>query len=385
MRVMRVMRVLTRPNLGGPTRQAVALWHAHAALGVRTLLVVGTATDEPGLDLQAAGVPLLSLEAAHEAGQTAAGFVVVPELGRRHAPWADLAAIHRITDLLRTFSPQVVHTHTTKAGLVGRRAARHAAVPVVAHTFHGHVLRDYFGPVLSALLRVLERRLARQTDLLFAVSATCRDELAALGICAAERIEVVPPALALPTAVAARPLPAGGPVLGWVGRLAPIKRFPLYLQTLDLLPGWRGLVAGDGEARALAAAAARDRIEWLGARSDPTPVYARSHVLLLPSRREGLPLVALEALAHGVPVVGFAVPGVVDVLAAHFPQGLVAEGLGPEGLAAAVRSVHQAPVDNRGLAARHDPAAVAQRLLAAYERALADVRSIRVPRTQPAR
>ncbi|MCA8952316.1 MAG: glycosyltransferase, partial [Planctomycetes bacterium] len=150
----RVLRVLTRPNLGGPTRQAIALWHAHRELGVATLLVTGRVdAREDALSPALHGVPKLSFEAARQAGPTAAGWVEIAELGRGFGqPLRDRRARVRLAELVRAFRPDAVHTHTSKAGWLGRRAAFAAAVPVVVHTFHGHVLRDYFGPLLSRFL-----------------------------------------------------------------------------------------------------------------------------------------------------------------------------------------------------------------------------------------
>src|SRR5688572_21610953 len=196
------MRILTRPNLGGPTQQAIALWHAMQDAGTATLLVTGAVgSDEAMLSPADAGVPELSLAAALAAGPAARGWVVVPELGRGIAPLRDRRAEAMLRALARTFAPDVVHTHTSKAGWLGRRAARATGGAVVVHTFHGHVLQDYFARPIAALWRWLERRAATRTDVLLAVSASCADELAAAGVAPRERFVVVPPAVAVPTAL----------------------------------------------------------------------------------------------------------------------------------------------------------------------------------------
>src|SRR5262245_40994058 len=120
---MRVLRVLTRPNLGGPTRQAIALWHAHARLGVQTLLATGAVDrTEPMLSPADGGVPALAFDAALAAGELASGWVQVPGLVRGAAPFGDRRARAALRALMRSLRPDVVHTHTSKAGLVGRRA-----------------------------------------------------------------------------------------------------------------------------------------------------------------------------------------------------------------------------------------------------------------------
>lgn len=380
---MRVMRVLTRPNVGGPTVQAAALWHAHRALGVRTLIVVGRCHDEVALDLAALGVPRI---AAAAVDRDAVGFVELPDLQNRWSARGVGGSIGRLRALMAAFDPAVVHTHTTRAGLVGRRAAWVQRVPVVAHTFHGHVLRDHFGPLRSWLLGRLERALARRTPLLFAVSATCRDELAAYGVAPAARVRVVPPAVPLPefaTRDAARRR-LGVDDATWLcacmGRLVPVKRVDRFVDAVALLDGGRGHVHGDGPRRSELAA----RIAAGGAAvelRDPDPA-ARAllpayDALVIPSAREGCPLVAVEAFAAGVPVVGFDVPGVRDVLARGERGVLVPEADGVAGLARALTRLRAEPglvqqlvAAGRAALPAYDPAAVAAALHREYREAL---------------
>lgn len=379
---MRVMRVLTRPNLGGPTRQAIALWHSFAARGVATLLVTGrVGADEAVLSPAAAGVPRLEPAAAIAAGHAAAGWVELPSLRRGLAPLGDLRAAAAIRALVRSFAPDVVHTHTSKAGFVGRRAALAAGAPVLAHTFHGHVLRDYFPAPVSAVLAALERRLASRTDLLFAVSDSCADELAAAGVAPRERFRVVRPAVAVGAAAPAAEARARlgvvgpGPVACCIGRLVPIKRIADFVAAIAAAPGWRGDVLGDGpQAGALArlAAAGGGRVRLLGAVPEAARWLGAYDALVLPSRREGFPLVAVEAFAAGVPVLGYDVPGVRDALTAGGGV-LVPEAAGPAGLAGALRDLAGDPARaaalvtaGRAAVGGFAPAAVAGVLLAAY-------------------
>src|SRR4029079_14493306 len=128
-------------------------------------------------------------------------------LGREIRPLADLATLWRLYRLIRKARPAIVHTHTAKAGVLGRIAARLAGVPVVVHTYHGHVLRGYFGPLKSAFFRRLETVLNRFTDVAVTVSAALRDDLAQMGVAPREKIRVVP--LGLDLARFARPHPRG--------------------------------------------------------------------------------------------------------------------------------------------------------------------------------
>lgn len=381
-----MLRVLTRPNLGGPTLQAAALFAEHAAAGVSTLLAVGRCPPhETAVDLQARGVP--RLEAAAVAPGSA-GFVELLALGNRWSPAGNRAARRELVRLCRAFRPQVVHTHTSKAGWLGRRAARRALVPVVAHTFHGHVLRGYFDPVRAFVLARLEAALARRTDLLFAVGESCADELAALGVAPRARLLVLPPAV--PAATPGRPLCAraearqalgAGPddwLVACVGRLVAIKRVDRFVAAVAALPGCRGHVVGDGpQAAALRRALPGDgRVQMRGADPAIAAVLPGYDALVIPSAREGLPLVAVEAFAAGVPVVGFDVPGVRDALAGGAGV-LVPEAQGAAGLAAALRRLRtdaplRARCTERGRAElpRYAPREVAERLLEAYRAAL---------------
>lgn len=369
---MRVARVLTRPNLGGPARQVVALWHAHRELGVETLLVVGRCeADEPVLDLVAAGIPERTVT---EVRAGADGFCVLPTLGRRVAPVRDLRAFGALRRLLRSWSPDVVHTHTSKAGVLGRLAAPRGAVR--AHTFHGLVLRDYAGAGPSMAARWIERRLARRSDLLFAVSASCARELRELGV--VDAVEVVPPAVATEAFAAAdrkacraRLGEGTRPAIGFVGRLVPIKRPELFVALARELPQVDAFVLGDGPLRPLLEPRAPPNLRFLGAREDAAALGPGFDLLVLPSRREGFPVALVEAAAAGVRTVGFAVPGLVDVKDLTGVARLVPEEDGLAGLCAAVRdllALGPPPVGAGGatLRAETDPAAVAKRLCASY-------------------
>ena len=154
---VRVLRLFSRLNIGGPSVHVILLSHGLRPLGYDTRLVVGRESAREG--------NLFAL--AEEKGvacETVAG------LGREIAPLRDLVALAGLARLMRAWRPQIVHTHTAKAGLLGRLAARAAGVPTVVHTFHGHVLRGYFSPPKQALFRRLEALLARTADALVAVS-----------------------------------------------------------------------------------------------------------------------------------------------------------------------------------------------------------------------
>jgi len=336
---MRVMRVLTRNNLGGPaTQAAAALWAEHRRRGIPTLLVVGEPEGETPFDLTAAGVPAVDAAAPAAADE---GWIRLDTLRRAPSPLRDRRAMRTLRQWIEVWRPDVVHTHTSKAGVVGRRAAFGAPRrPRTVHTFHGHVLRDYFSPPVSALLARMERRLARGTDALVAVSPSCAQELAALRVAPLDRFAIVPPAVP-EAAVRARDEVRrergwSGFVVGCIGRLVPIKRTERFLDAMRGLEGVRGVVFGDGPERARLHRVCPGHVDLCGADPAVSSLIAGMDALVLPGRREGLPLVAVEAFRAGVPVIGFDVPGVVDALRTWGRGIVVPDADGSRGLRTAI-------------------------------------------------
>src|SRR5437899_2872105 len=188
---------------------------------------------------------------------------------------------------MRRFRPHIVHTHTAKAGALGRVAAGVARVPATVHTFHGHLLHGYFSPAVTRAVVATERMLARRTTRLVAVGARVRDELVAAGIGRAEQYAVVPPGVdlgAVPTRDDARRalgLPLDDTIVGYVARLTPIKRPDRFVDVAERVaerhPEVRFVVAGEGPLLGKMKEQARrlgDRIRFVGWRSDVETVYA---------------------------------------------------------------------------------------------------------------
>ena len=177
----------------------------------------------------------------------------IPELGREIRGLRDLSALSELVRLIRDVRPQIVHTHTAKAGTLGRLAAWICGVPIVVHTYHGHVFHGYFSPAKTRVFVAIERWLARRTDRLVTVTPTVRQEVLALGIGRPDRFDIVPLGFELSSFVqAARVrgrlraelgIGAGAPVVGIVARLVPIKAHERFLavarRVADRLPGAR--------------------------------------------------------------------------------------------------------------------------------------------------
>jgi glycosyltransferase involved in cell wall biosynthesis len=311
----RVLRIVTRLNVGGPARQAVFLSGALERRGFETELVSGSVGQGEG--------ELVPTDGLHTR---------IPELRRPLDPIKDPQAARAVRRLVRARRPHVVHTHMAKAGALGRLAAHRARVPVVIHTFHGHVLEGYFGRPVTAAFLAAERRLARWSDVLVAVSPAVRDELLALRIGEPSRWRVIPLGLELDDLLAPAPavdesrrrlrLPQQGPIVGIVGRLVPIKDHVTFLEAAAKMaarrPDLTFVAAGDGELRSALETKGRemlgDRIRFLGWVSDLPSLYAAMDVAVLTSRNEGTPVSLIEAGAAARPVVSTRVGGVDDVV-----------------------------------------------------------------------
>jgi glycosyltransferase involved in cell wall biosynthesis len=337
---VRVVRVFSRLNIGGPAVHVILLSAGLKPLGYETRLVVGRESPREGNMLSLAAEKSVVCER-------------VDGLGREVAPLRDLRALFGLFHLLRSWRPSIVHTHTAKAGLLGRLAARAAGVPVVVHTFHGHVLRGYFSPATTSLYRWLEGRLASLCDALVVVSDSVKQDLVELGVARAEKIRVVP--LGLDLAHLCRELPRGvlrreigitddTPLVGMVGRLVPIKDVPTFLRAAREVraarTGVRFALVGDGEEREALEAECRrlgveDAVTFFGWRSDLAAVYGDLDVVVNSSLNEGTPVALIEALAAARPVVATRVGGTPDLLGAEERGRLVPPGE-PRALAAAI-------------------------------------------------
>ena len=253
--------------------------------------------------------------------------VVLPSL-HREVGAGDVRALREMVRILRRERPAILHTHSAKAGAVGRLAAifmGRSRPPVIVHTFHGHVLEGYFSPVRSAFFRSLERILARVSTRLIAVSEEVRQDLIRLRIADRDRIEVVPlgfdlERFAVPDAEREKlreslrselSIPMDRTVVTFVGRIVPIKRLDRFLAVAERLSqrdDLHFLVVGDGELRrglesSKAARGLGDRVTWAGFRQDLPAIYCASDLVALTSDNEGTPVSLIEAQAAGVPVV----------------------------------------------------------------------------------
>lgn len=318
---IKVVRVITRLNIGGPAIHAILLTRAlNDGAAFRSTLVAGTTAPHEGdmLDL---------------ARDKAVSPILLPALGREISPLDDLAALMRMVALIRQIKPDIVHTHMAKAGTVGRLAARICGVPLVVHTYHGHVFQGYFGAAKTRLFLTIERALGMATQRIIVVGEGQRDEIASYGV--APRHKLVPIRLGLELSAfldadrfrgelrSDLGIEPDTPLVGIVARLVPIKAHEVFFaamrQVRQRVPRARFLVIGDGERRheleaLVAQSGLGDAVQFLGWRRDLPRVYADLDVVALSSRNEGSPVALIEALASARAVVSTAVGGVPEVV-----------------------------------------------------------------------
>ena len=339
-----VLMLVTRLNIGGPARLVLDL------------------AKQLGPEL---GVAVAAGRPPEEEGELSDPAVAVTRLPlvRPVRPRYDVAAFTATRSLLVRTAPAVVHTHMAKAGAIGRLAALSLARgrrPRLVHTFHGHVLQGYFASAEQRAFLALERRLARASDALVAVSPEVRDELVDLGVGRPGQYRVIPVGLNLDQyfRVAQRAgqvgalrrslgLPGSTFVAGVVGRLVPIKDHATLLRALVDAPDVHLAVLGDGELRSslhrLAAdLGVADRAHFTGWWADMPAALEDLDLVVLPSRNEGTPLALVEASAAGRPVLATDVGGVRHVVEAGVTGWLCRAG-DSTGLAGRMQSLAKAP------------------------------------------
>ncbi len=302
-RKIKVMRVIARMNVGGPAVQVSGLMRGFDTSVFEQELVTGFCAADEADYLEKVAMDVKAIR--------------IDGLGRSIKPRADLMALFAVIREIRRFKPDVVHTHTAKAGVVGRVASilsGHKSVRV--HTFHGHLLNGYFGAGKTKLVVLVERFLALFTDQLLAVGTKVKDDLLEVGIGNKKKFRVMPPGLQLaeiPSKATARKelgLKEAAIYCAFIGRITQIKRPDRFLDVVAEVK-LRGIdlhfiVAGAGDLLQYC----QDRTEsenlpitFLGWREDIEFVLAAADFVLLTSDNEGTPLSLIQAGMVGIPVV----------------------------------------------------------------------------------
>lgn len=346
-----MLRAIARLNMGGPAHHVSILSSRLPAERYETVLVAGNVgAGEEELPVAATPHRIVTL---------------APELD----PRKDLRALIDLVRLMRRYRPDVVHTHTAKAGLLGRLAARMALGrrPIVIHTYHGHVLEGYFGPARTALYRTLERALGLVSDALVGVSEATVDDLVRLRIAPRSRFRVIPLGLDLDrfTRLTAEQREATRAELGvgdedvvavFMGRLVPIKRVDRLVAAVAAARKAGApvvlVVVGGGELEAqlraqVSALALDGAVRFAGYRGDVADVLAAADMAVLSSANEGTPVALIESAAAGLPLVATDVGGVRDVVVQA--AGVLVAEEDSDGLADAIAALAGDPARRQAL------------------------------------
>lgn len=372
---VRVLRVIARLNIGGPAKHVALLTKRLDPTVYDTTLVCGKISPEEG-------------DMGYYAEQMGVQPIVLAGLRRNISILDDVVVLWRMYRLMRQLRPHIVHTHTAKAGFIGRFAAWMAGVPVIVHTFHGHVFTGYFSPNKVRVFLALERMVARISDAILALTNSLRKELSeTYHITAKNRITVLPLGLDLQPFTRMERMKGGirqqykldplTPLVGIVGRLAPVKNHALFLHAAQIIlnqrPNVRFLIVGDGELRAASQELARelgiqDAVIFAGWMQDVRGVFADLNVKVLCSHNEGTSVSVIEALATSCPVVSTDVGGMRDLLEGGKLGRLVPPDDAPALAQAILETIDNPP----------DPAVARQLMLDQYgiERLLKDMDSL---------
>jgi glycosyltransferase involved in cell wall biosynthesis len=331
----RILRILNRLIIGGPSLNATYLTK-YMAPEYETMLVIGGKDDH-------------EQDATHLADRLGIEPVVIPHM-KRAINWSnDRKAYKEIKDLIKKFKPDIVHTHAAKSGAIGRLAAAACNVPIIAHTFHGHVFHSYFGKTKTQAFIQIERYLAKKSSGIIAISNIQKNELAhTYKICPEDKIKVIPLGLDLDKFQERKDakriqfrkkyfIIEDEIAIGIIGRIVPVKNHSLFVAAIArLIPlttkKLRFIIIGDGDMRKqteqeLVAAgidycyfpeqprnAMAICTSW---QTEMDEVLAGLDIVALTSHNEGTPVSLIEAQASGKPVVSTNVGGVADVVLQH--------------------------------------------------------------------
>ena len=328
----KVLRIINRLNLGGPTYNAANLTK-YLDADFETMLVAGM-TDETE---ESSEFILKKLDLNP---------VYIQEMYRELNPFRDYKAYFKIRALIKEFKPDIVHTHAAKAGAVGRLAAIHEGVPNIVHTFHGHVFHSYFSPVKTRIFLEIERYLAQHSHAIVTLSEIQREELAVqFRVAPLDKFEIIPLGFDLSRFTEDKAVKRklfreqynvadDEIVISIVGRLVPVKNHTMFLKAIKMVADAttkkvRVFIIGDGEERnnieklatSLGLSFNNNNLQqphlltftsWI---KEIDVSNAGSDIIALCSFNEGTPVSLIEAQASGKPIVSTRVGGIANIVA----------------------------------------------------------------------
>jgi glycosyltransferase involved in cell wall biosynthesis len=302
---MRVLHVIARLNVGGTARYITQLATELPKHGIETFVATGFVQGAEIEDPSAQSIDLIR----------------VPAMGRSIRPIKDHLARKQLDKIIAEVKPDIIHTHTFKAGYVIRMKKQQ--VPVV-HTFHGHLLDDpEFSGFKSRIIVELERNFAKSSAKLVTVGRRVADELLEQKIGhRAQFVNIPPGVVAVDMAPKAQAISNlnlednGAPIVGWIARVTGVKNPMRALEVADALPDTRFVMAGGGDLLEQVKAAATANVSVIGW-SDAADLFGASDIILSTSENEGMPVALIEAQLAGKPVVATDVGSVSEVILNH--------------------------------------------------------------------
>ena len=327
---IRILRIIARLNIGGPAIQAISLSEHLSMGGYKTLLVSGKVAPHEG-------------DMAYFAEQRGVQPVILPKIGREINPLGDMKSLMDLRRIIKQFKPHIIHTHTAKAGTLGRLAGlsfnliRRSNVKMV-HTFHGHIFHSYFGSLRTRLFIQIEKFLSRFTDRIIVISPLQQHDICwRYGIAPPEKVRIIPLGFDLSgfegrddhrKEIRERYIPQEDQsvsLVGIIGRLTDVKNHRVLLEAANCLKTmgkserFKFLVVGDGELRQDLITYARElgvlnAFIFAGWQKDMPSIYDALDIVALTSLNEGTPVSLIEAMANAKPVVATDVGGVRDLM-----------------------------------------------------------------------
>jgi glycosyltransferase involved in cell wall biosynthesis len=323
-RKIRVLRIINRFNMGGPTYNATFLTR-FLSDDFETLLVGGMPEED-------------ETDSLHILKQYGIEPLLIKEMKRQPSFFQDRAAYKKLKNIMAEFKPDIVHTHASKAGALGRRAANSLGISVVLHTFHGHVFHSYFGTFKTKIYKAIERGLASKSSGIIAISEIQKKELTQIhNICEESKIKVIPLGFDLSRFNAAKNefrestreefgILENEVAVAIVGRLVPVKNHLLFINALgnvikDLTVPVKVFIVGDGSERSNIEEAVQSlpkspllKIKLTSWIQDIAKFNAGMDFICLTSNNEGTPVSLIEAQAANIPVITTDVGGVRDIV-----------------------------------------------------------------------
>ena len=327
----KVLRIINRFNIGGPTYNAAYL-SKYLSKDFETLLVAGEKDETEDS----------SQFILHELGLKP---IIIPEMKREINLKNDRIAYQKIKEIIADFKPDIVHTHASKAGAIGRLAAYKMKVPVILHTFHGHVFHSYFGKVKTTIYKAIERNLARKSTKIIAISSIQKKELSTIHkIAKPNKIEVIPLGFDLNKFKDNQKykrnrfrqkwlIEDDEIAIGIIGRLVPIKNHHFFLNMVKNIKEAttkkvRFIIIGDGELRdelenycnqleidfSTEKNATNTLLTFTSWITDVDVALAGLDIVALTSKNEGTPVSLIEAQAAGKPIVSTNVGGIENIV-----------------------------------------------------------------------